>query len=95
MGAPEVPSLDVSVVVPVRNEQGNVLPLVEEIVAALADEGMTILMSTHDLAQARRLARRVLFLHRGRLIEDAPAQAFFASPATPEGRAFIAGELLW
>jgi tungstate transport system ATP-binding protein len=38
---------------------------------------------------------RVLFLHRGRLIEDAPAADFFAGPASPEARAFLAGELLW
>jgi tungstate transport system ATP-binding protein len=68
---------------------------VEAMIEALAGEGMTILMSTHDLGQARRLARRVLFLHAGRLIEDAPAERFFAAPATPAGRAFIAGELLW
>jgi tungstate transport system ATP-binding protein len=52
-------------------------------------------MSTHDLGQARRLASRVLFLHRGRLIEDAPAAAFFAGPTSPEAKAFLAGELIW
>ncbi len=56
---------------------------------------MTILMATHDLGQARRLSQRVLFLNRGRLVEDAPSAAFFASPATREGQAFIAGDLLW
>jgi len=58
-------------------------------------EGITVLMSTHDLGQARRLASRVLFLHRGRLIADAPAADFFTGPASPEARAFLAGELLW
>jgi tungstate transport system ATP-binding protein len=56
---------------------------------------MTLVMTTHDLGQARRLARRVLLLHKGRLIEDAAAADFFAAPATAEGRAFLAGELLW
>jgi tungstate transport system ATP-binding protein len=68
---------------------------IEELIAGLAAEGMTILMTTHDLGQARRLARRVLFMNRGRLIEDAAAADFFAAPSTPEARAFIAGELLW
>jgi tungstate transport system ATP-binding protein len=68
---------------------------IEDIIAGLAAEGMTILMSTHDLGQARRLASRILFFHGGRLLEDAPADAFFPGPATREGRAFIAGELLW
>ncbi len=68
---------------------------IEEIIAGLAAEGMTIVMTTHDLGQARRLARRVIFLDRGRLIEDTDAAAFFAAPATREARAFIAGDLLW
>jgi tungstate transport system ATP-binding protein len=68
---------------------------IEDIVASLAAEGMTILMTTHDLSQARRLAQRVIFLNKGRLIEDAAADVFFAAPATAEGRAFLAGDLLW
>jgi tungstate transport system ATP-binding protein len=68
---------------------------IEAVIEGLAAEGMTIVMTTHDLGQARRLGRRVLFLNRGRLIEDAGTAAFFAAPATREGRAFIAGDLLW
>jgi tungstate transport system ATP-binding protein len=68
---------------------------IEEIVASLAAEGMTIVMTTHDLGQARRLAARILFLNRGRLVEDAPAAAFFSRPTTAEARSFMAGELLW
>ena len=68
---------------------------IEEVIAALAAEGMTILMTTHDLGQARRLSRRVLFLNRGRLAEDALTETFFAAPGSAEARAFIAGDLLW
>jgi tungstate transport system ATP-binding protein len=68
---------------------------IEELLSGLVAEGITVMMSTHDLGQARRLADRVLFLHRGRLVEDAPAHEFFASPASAEARAFLAGELLW
>lgn len=68
---------------------------IEELLTSLVAEGITVLMSTHDLGQARRLASRVLFLHRGRLVEDAPAAAFFAGPAAPEAKAFLAGELIW
>lgn len=68
---------------------------IEEVIARLAAEGMTILMSTHDLGQARRLSQRVLFLNQGRLIEDAPSVAFFAGPTSADARAFIAGDLLW
>jgi tungstate transport system ATP-binding protein len=68
---------------------------IEEIVRTLAAENMTILMTTHDLGQARRLSRRVIFLHKGRLLEDVATETFFTAPATPEARAFIAGDLLW
>lgn len=68
---------------------------IEELLAGLVAEGITVMMSTHDLGQARRLARRVLFLHRGRLIEDRDAAEFFAGPQAEEARAFLAGELIW
>ncbi|AVO47006.1 ATP-binding cassette domain-containing protein [Phreatobacter cathodiphilus] len=68
---------------------------IEEMLAALRGEGMTLVMATHDMGQARRLADRVLFLHRGRLVEDAEAHAFFTGPDSPEARAFIAGDIVW
>jgi tungstate transport system ATP-binding protein len=54
-----------------------------------------IIMTTHDLGQARRLADEVLFLHHGRLAEHAPAPAFFTNPQSKEAAAFLAGKLLW
>jgi tungstate transport system ATP-binding protein len=68
---------------------------VEEIVATLAARGTKIVMTTHDLGQARRLAGEVLFLNRGRLREQTPAAAFFNQPATPDAAAFLRGELVW
>jgi tungstate transport system ATP-binding protein len=68
---------------------------VESIVQAIHAAGTKIVMTTHDLGQARRLADDVLFLHRGRLVERAPAAPFFAGPASAEARAFLRGELLW
>jgi tungstate transport system ATP-binding protein len=68
---------------------------IEETVNAMHATGTTIVMSTHDLGQAKRLADRVLFLHHGRLVEDAPATQFFQQPTSPEAAAFIRGELLW
>lgn len=56
--------------------------------------GTKIVMTTHDLGQARRLGDEVLFLSRGRLVEFAPAQAFFKQPASAKARAFLAGELV-
>lgn len=68
---------------------------IEDIIAAMHDEGATIIMTSHDLGQARRLASRVLFLHRGRILEDAPAERFFAEPKNDLAKAFLKGELLW
>jgi tungstate transport system ATP-binding protein len=68
---------------------------VEDIVAQMHGAGTKIVMTTHDLAQARRIADEIVFLHRGRLVEQRPAAAFFAEPATREAAAFIAGELHW
>ena len=62
---------------------------------AYSGEGTKIVMTTHDLGQARRLAGDVAFLHRGRLVEHTPAEAFFNPPATPQAAAFLRGELLW
>ena len=67
---------------------------IEDIVRAVTARGVKVVMSTHDLGQARRLAGDIVLLHRGRLIENGPAAEFFARPRTPEARTFIAGELL-
>ena len=69
--------------------------VIEQMITQFADEGMTIVLSTHDLGQARRLAQDVAFLDRGRLIEYRPADDFFAAPDAAEARAFLAGDLIW
>jgi tungstate transport system ATP-binding protein len=66
---------------------------VEEIITAIHAGGTKIIMTTHNLGQAHRLADEILFLDRGRLIERAPADDFFHRPGTPEAAAFIKGEL--
>jgi len=68
---------------------------VEETIRAIHRSGTKIVMTTHDLGQARRLADEVLFLHRGRLVERAPASRFFDRPESPEARAFLKGEIYW
>ena len=67
---------------------------VEELIGAIGAAGTKILMTTHDIAQARRLAADVMFLNDGRLLEHAPAAEFFASPKHPAAARFLAGELL-
>ena len=67
---------------------------IEALIRTLSLEGLTLVMTTHDLGQARRLADRILFFNRGCLLEDKAASVFFAHPATPEARAFVAGDLI-
>ncbi len=67
---------------------------VEDIVRAVAASGVKSDMASHDLGQARRLAGDVVFLVRGRLIEHAPAEQFFVSPASQEANAFLRGDLV-
>ncbi len=59
---------------------------IEDIVRAVTARGVKVVMSTHDLGQARRLAGEVVLLHRGRLIEQAPAAEFFAAAADARKR---------
>ncbi|MDG3041273.1 ATP-binding cassette domain-containing protein [Roseicyclus marinus] len=68
---------------------------IETMIRHFSEDGITIVMSTHDLGQARRLGEDVVFLHRGGLMEHQRAVDFFAGPRTREARAFLAGDLLW
>jgi tungstate transport system ATP-binding protein len=67
---------------------------VEEIVREIAATGVKIVMATHDLGQARRLAGEVVFLHAGWVVEHAPAARFFERPQTEDAAKFLRGELL-
>lgn len=67
---------------------------VEQVIAKFAATGVKVILTTQDLAQARRLASEVVFLHAGRVLERARTQDFFARPATPEAAAFVSGKLI-
>jgi tungstate transport system ATP-binding protein len=67
---------------------------IEDLIRAVAARGIKVVMSTHNLGEARRLADEIVLMHRGRIVESGAADAFFATPRTAEARRFIAGELL-
>ena len=67
---------------------------VEEIVQSIAAAGVKIVMATHDLGQARRLAGDVALLVRGKVMEHAPAATLFANPQSCEAAAFLRGDLV-
>ncbi|WP_326537392.1 amino acid ABC transporter ATP-binding protein [Pseudorhodoferax sp.] len=64
---------------------GEVLRVVE----SLAQEGMTLLMVTHEMSFARKVSDRVIFMHQGRVHEMGPPQQIFGAPQTPELRQFL------
>jgi tungstate transport system ATP-binding protein len=68
---------------------------IEEAIGAVHAAGTTIVMTTHDLGQAKRIADTVMVMHRGHLLEATPAEEFFNQPRSPQAAAFIKGELIW
>jgi tungstate transport system ATP-binding protein len=67
---------------------------VEDIVQRISASGVKIVMATHDLGQAKRLAGDVVFLVRGRIAEHTSAEQFFRQPKTRQARRFAAGDLV-
>jgi tungstate transport system ATP-binding protein len=68
---------------------------IESAIHAIHSGGTKIVMVTHNLGQARRLADEIVFLHNGRVVERASAVRFFTGTACPEAAAFLKGELVW
>jgi glutamate/aspartate transport system ATP-binding protein len=64
-----------------------------EVMQALALEGMTMMVVTHEMGFARRVAERVLFMDGGEILEDVPKAQFFAAPRTERARQFLANVL--
>jgi tungstate transport system ATP-binding protein len=68
---------------------------VESIIGQIRAGGTKIVMTTHNLGQAKRLGDEILFLNQGRLVERSPIESFFSKPASTDADAFIRGELPW
>jgi glutamate/aspartate transport system ATP-binding protein len=60
-----------------------------DVMVGLAGEGMTMIVVTHEMGFARKVADRVVFMDGGSILEDAPTEAFFASPKTERARQFL------
>ena len=66
---------------------------VERLMAEFSDAGMTLIFSSHNLGQVKRLASRVIYLEHGQLVADLPTQDFFSGPLPPAAANFLRGEL--
>lgn len=64
---------------------GDVLSLIKE----LADRGMTIMIVTHEMSFAKEIATRIVFLDKGKIIEEGKPNEFFDNPKTPRVREFL------
>jgi glutamate/aspartate transport system ATP-binding protein len=60
-----------------------------DVIVDLARDGMTMMVVTHEMGFARKVAHRVVFMDQGRVVEDTPKAEFFASPRTERARAFL------
>lgn len=80
---------------PTANLDPTATKQVEDIVKSIHDAGTKIVMTTHNLGQARRMGDEIVLLAHGCLLEHSPAEVFFRTPSSPEGAAFIKGELPW
>ena len=60
-----------------------------DVMVALARDGMTMIVVTHEVGFARRVAHRIVFMDRGKIVEDAPTADFFAAPKTDRARQFL------
>jgi len=88
---PEVLFLDE----PTANLDPSATREVETIVDRIRDSGTKVVMTTHNLGQARRLGDEILFISAGRVTEHSPVERFFEQPSTAEAAAFVKGELPW
>ncbi len=67
--------------------------LIEMLMRGAASRGTKVVVVTHDIAQARRLADDVIFLHQGQVLEHGPADSFFDAPKSKQARDYLAGRI--
>jgi glutamate/aspartate transport system ATP-binding protein len=61
-----------------------------DVMVELANEGMTMMVVTHEMGFARKVANRVIFMDEGKIVEDSPKEEFFANPKSDRAKDFLA-----
>ena len=79
---------------PTTNLDPYSLKLIEDLILEESIKGTTIILTTHDMAQAKRLASNIIFINKGKVLEQTEGKVFFRKPATNEARKYLAGEIL-
>jgi tungstate transport system ATP-binding protein len=67
---------------------------IESMIREATTRSMKIVLVTHDVGQARRLATQIEFMHQGRIVESGSASAFFPTPTSDPAKAFLGGQLV-
>jgi glutamate/aspartate transport system ATP-binding protein len=60
-----------------------------DVMVSLAQEGMTMMVVTHEMGFARKVAHRVIFMDKGEIVEDAPKEDFFGRPRSERAQLFL------
>ena len=79
---------------PTANLDPYSLNLIEEIILDENKKGKTIILTTHDMGQAKRLAKEIFFFNKGKLLEQTKVINFFKKPKTNEAQSYINGKIL-
>ncbi|MDA0762820.1 MAG: ATP-binding cassette domain-containing protein [Proteobacteria bacterium] len=79
---------------PTTNLDPYSLKLIEDLILEESIKGTSIILTTHDMAQAKRLASNIIFINKGKVLEQTEAKVFFRKPVTNEARKYLAGEIL-
>lgn len=81
---------------PTANLDPGNIELIEEMITSLArQKNITVIMVTHNVFQARRIADQVIFLNRGKIVETGTAEKIFTSPDRPETKMFVEGRMIY
>ncbi|MDA1238992.1 MAG: ATP-binding cassette domain-containing protein [Proteobacteria bacterium] len=79
---------------PTANLDPSSVLLIENLILEARSNGIKIILITHDIAQAKRLADEVIFINKGHIIEHTKAKTFFIKPSSSEAEAYLGGNLL-
>ena len=79
---------------PTANLDPYSLKLIEDLISEENSKGTTIILTTHDMSQAKRLASDIIFINKGEILEQTQAKIFFKEPQTIEAKRYLTGEIL-
>jgi tungstate transport system ATP-binding protein len=80
---------------PTANLDPQNIKVIEDIIKKMAEQGITVVFSTHNMFQAKRIAERVVHLHEGKIVEVGNVKKIFENPSSEVTKKFLSGELFY